>query len=115
MHGEDLLVNDRCDWQAVEAVRKCLPQLDVVASLALVVKSVDAVDGGALVVAAENEEVLWILDLVREKQADGFERLLAAVDIVAEEEVVCLWWEAAIFKQAQKIVVLAVDVAADLG
>lgn len=64
VHREDLLVDDGCDWQAVEAIRKSLPQLDVVASLALVVEPVDAVDGGALVVAAQNEEVLGILDLV---------------------------------------------------
>lgn len=64
VHGEDLLVNDGCDGQAVEAVRKCLPQLDVVPALALIVETVDAVDRGALVVATQNEEVLGVLDLV---------------------------------------------------
>lgn len=34
VHGEDLLVNDGGDWQAVEAVREGLPQFDVVAPLA---------------------------------------------------------------------------------
>jgi hypothetical protein len=38
--------------------------LDVVPSLALVVKPVDAVNGSALVVAAQDEEVLGVLDLV---------------------------------------------------
>ena len=64
MHGENLLVNDGGNGQAVEAVGKCLPQLDVVASLALIVETVNAVDGSALVVAAEDEEVLGVLDLV---------------------------------------------------
>ena len=99
MHREDFLIDDGRNRQAVETVRECLPQLDIIASLALIVESVDAVDGGALVVAAENEEVLWVLDLVCEEQADGFEGLLAAIDIVAEEEVVCLWWESAVFEQ----------------
>lgn len=114
MHGEDLLVNDGCDRQAVEAVRKCLPQLDVVPALALIVETVDAVNRGALVVATQNEEVLWILDLVGQQEADGFERLLATVDVVAKEQVVGLWGETAVFEQAEEVIVLTVDVAADL-
>ena len=73
VHREDLLINDRRNWQAVEAVRERLPQLDVVASLTLIVEPVDTVDGGALVVPAQDEKVFWVLDLVRKKQADGFE------------------------------------------
>ena len=71
VHSEDFLVDDGGDGQAVEAVRKCLPQLNVVSSLTLIVETVDAVDAGALVVAAKDEEVLGVLDLVREEQADG--------------------------------------------
>jgi hypothetical protein len=71
VHREDLLVDDGSDGQAVEAVGECLPQLDVVSSLALVVEAVDTVDRGALVVTAEDEEVLRVLDLVCEEQADG--------------------------------------------
>jgi hypothetical protein len=65
VHCEDFLVNDSSDWQAVEAISEGLPQLDVIPSLALVVETVYAVDGGAFVVAAENEEIFRILDLVR--------------------------------------------------
>ena len=114
VHGEDLLVDDGCDWQAVEAVRKCLPQLDIVPALALIIEAVDAVDAGALVISAKNEKVLGILDLVCEEQADGLERLLASVDIVAEEKVVGFRWEATILEQAQEIVVLPVNVTTDL-
>lgn len=71
MHSEDLLIDDGGDGQAVKAVGEGLPQLDVVSPLALVVEAVDAVDGRALVVAAEDEEVLRVLDLVCEQQADG--------------------------------------------
>ena len=67
VHAENLFVNDSGAGKAVEAIRKGLPQFDSEAALALVVKSVDAVDGGALVVAAENEEVLRVLDLVSEQ------------------------------------------------
>lgn len=115
MHGEDLLVDDGGDGQAVEAVGEGLPQLDVVSSLALIVETVDAVDRGALVVAAQDEEVLGVLDLVGEEQADGLERLLATIDVVTEEEVVGLGREATVLEQTQEIVILAVDVTADLA
>jgi hypothetical protein len=114
VHGEDLLIDDSSNGQAVEAVGESLPQLDVVSSLALIVETVDAVDRGALVVTAENEEVLRVLDLVCKEQADCLQRLLATIYIVTEEEVVGLWGEAAIFEEPQQVVVLAVDISADL-
>lgn len=83
MHCEDLFIDDSRDWQAVEAVCERLPQLDVVSSLALVVETIDTVDGGALVVTTENEKVLGILDLVCEEKTDGFQRLLTTVNIIA--------------------------------
>ena len=73
VHGENLLVNDGSNGQAVEAVGEGLPQLDVVSSLALVIETIDTVDGGAFVVATEDEEVLGVPDLVGEEQADGLE------------------------------------------
>ena len=115
MHGEDLLVDDSGDRQAVEAIGKRLPKLDVVAALALVVEAVDAVDGGALVVASQDKKVLGILDLVGQEEADGLERLLAAVNVVAEEEIVGLWREAAVLEETQQVIVLSVNVAANLG
>ena len=114
VHGEDLLVDDGSDGQAVEAVGEGLPKLDVVSPLALIVETVDAVDRGALVVTTENEEVLRVLDLVCEEQADSLQRLLATIDVVTEEEVVGLGGKAAIFEEPQQVVVLAVDISADL-
>lgn len=114
MHSEDLLIDDGGNGQAVEAVGERLPQLDVVATLALVVEAVDAVDGRALVVAAQDEEVFRVLDLVREEQANGLERLLATVHVVAEEEIVSLGREAAILEKAEQVVILSMDVTTDL-
>jgi hypothetical protein len=83
MHSKDLLVNDCCNRQAVEAICKCLPKPDVVPSLTFIVKAVDTVDGGRFVVAAQNEEIFWIFDLVGEKKAYSLQRLLASVNIVS--------------------------------
>lgn len=114
MHGEDLFVNDGSDGETVEAIRESLPKLDVVSTLALIVETVNAVDGSTLVVSSEDEEVLGVFDLVRQKKANGFERLLASIYIVAEEEIVGLGGETAILEQTQQIVVLAMNIATDL-
>ena len=114
MHSEDFLVDDGGDGQAVEAVGERLPQFDIVASLALVVEAIDAVDRCAFVVAAENEEVLRVLDLVCQQQANRLEGLFTTVDVVAKEEVVGFGREAAVFEQTEEIVILAVNVTADL-
>lgn len=65
-------------------------------------------------VAAQDEEVFRILDLVCQQQADGLQRLLASIDVVSEEEVVRFWREAAVLEQAEEVIVLPVYVAADL-
>ena len=70
VHAENLLINDRAHWKAVEAVGESLPELDVVAPLALIVEAIDAVDRSALMIAAKKEEVLRVLDLVGEQEAD---------------------------------------------
>jgi len=115
MHGEDLLVNDSGDGQAVEAVRESLPELDVVATLAFVVKTVDAVDGCAFVVATQDKEVLRVFDLVGEEQADGLERLLATIHVVAKEEIVGLGRETTVLEEAEQVIILPVNIAANLA
>ena len=115
MHGENLLVDDCCNGQAVEAIGKGLPELDVVPSLALVIEAVDSVDRSALMVAAQDEEVFGVFYLVGQEEADRLKRLLASVDIVAEEEVVGLRWEAPILEQPEEVVVLAMNITTNLS
>ena len=62
-------------------------------------------------VTPQQEEVLRVFDLVGQQEADGLQRLLAPVHVVAEEEIVGLGGKAAILKQAEEIGVLSVDVA----
>lgn len=114
VHGEDLLVDDSGNRKAVEAIGEGFPQLDVVSTLALVVEAVNSVDGRTLVVTPQDEEVLGVLDLVGQEEANGFQRLLASVNVIAKEQVVGLGGEAAIFEETEEIVVLAVDITTDL-
>lgn len=79
-------------------------------ALTFIVKSVDAVDAGALVVSTQHEEILWVLDLVCKQQTYRLQGLFAAVDVVAQEQVVTLGRKAAILKQSQQVVILTMDV-----
>lgn len=65
-------------------------------------------------VATEEEKVLRVLDLVGQEETDRLQRLLTPVDIVAQEEVVGLGGKAAVLEETEEVIVLAVDVAADL-
>ena len=69
-------------------------------TLTFIIKAVDAVDAGTLMVAPEKEEVFWVLDFVGQQQADGLQRLLPSVNVIAQEEVIGLRRKSAIFKQS---------------
>ena len=81
-----------------------------VEKLTLVVEAVNAIDTCALVVAAQDEEVLRVLDLVGQKKANSFQRLLSTINVVTKEKVVGLGRESAVLEETQKIVVLAMDI-----
>lgn len=85
VHADDLVVDDGGDGETVEALGEGLPEADAVAAFALVVEAVDSVNGGALVVSSEEEEVVGKLDFVAEEKADCLHALLPSVNVVAEE------------------------------
>lgn len=114
MAAENFLVDDRSDRQAIEAIREGLPELDVISPLAFVVKAVYPVYARALVIAAQQEEVFRVLDLVRQQQTYRLQGLLPPVNVIAQKQVVGLGRKTAVLEQPQKIGVLAVYVAADL-
>lgn len=64
-------------------------------------------------VAAQEEKVFRILDLVAEQKKDRLQRLFSAVDVVAQEQVVCRRREATHFKHAQQIGVLRSSATGD--
>lgn len=66
MDAEDLVIDNSSDREAVEALNELLPEFQRVATLALIVESINTIDGAAFVVSSEQEEVLRILDLVGE-------------------------------------------------
>lgn len=62
-------------------------------------------------VAAKDEKVFRVLDLVCEEKTNRLERLFASIDIVTKKEVVCFWGKAAILEQTEEVVILPMDVA----
>ena len=44
---------------------------------------------GTFMVAPQDEEVLWVLDLVSEQQTNGLQGLLPSVDIIAQKDKSC--------------------------
>ena len=61
-------------------------------------------------ISSQQKEVLRVLDLVAEQQADRFDGLFSTVDVIAEEKVVGLWWEPTVLKDSQQVVVLTVHI-----
>lgn len=64
-------------------------------------------------VAAQHEEVLGVLDLVGQQQHDGLQGVLPPVDVIAQEQVVGLGWEAPVLEDLDEVGELAVDVSDD--
>jgi len=114
VHTDDLVVNSCTYWQAIEDIDESFPHLDVVASLALIVEAIDSANRGRLMVSPQEEKVLRVLDLVRKKQANRLQRLLAPINIIAQEQIVCLWWETCMVEDPQQVVELAMDISAEL-
>ena len=61
-------------------------------------------------VSPQQEEVLWVFDLVGQQQADGLQGLLPSVHVVSQEKVIALRRETPILEQPQQVVVLTMNV-----
>lgn len=109
--AEYLLIDDSGNGEAVEHITEGLPELDVVPAATLIVEAINTIDACALMVATEDEEVLRIADLEGKEEADGLDGLSSTVDVVTQEEVVCIGRKATILEEPEQVVVLAVDVS----
>jgi len=107
-------IDDGGDGKAIEAVGEGLPQFYVVSSLALIIKTIDPIDAGTLMVPTEKEKVFRVLDFVGEKEAYSFQRLLSTIHIVPQKEIVCFRGKATVLKESQKVIVLPMDVPTNL-
>ena len=68
--------------------------------LTFIIKPVYPIDTGTFMISTQDEEVLRIFDLVSEKKTYSLQRLFASVNIIAQEKIIRLRWEASILEQA---------------
>ena len=66
-------------------------------------------------IASQDEEILGILDLICQEKADGFQGLFPSIYVVSQKEVVGLGGKSSVFEQTEQIVVLAMNIAANLN
>lgn len=90
MHANDFVINDSTTWEAVEGIAKLFPHFYRETAATFIIKSVDTVDTGTLVITSQEEKVFWVLDLVGKEQTDHLQRLFTTVNIIAKEEIVGL-------------------------
>lgn len=114
MHAKYSVIDQRRHGHVVEQIDERAPQLETVASLALVKEAEDPRDLLAFMVPAEQEDVLGVLDLVCEQEAHCLDTLLPAVNVVTQEEVVLGWWLTIALKHAEKVKILSMDVTSDV-
>lgn len=114
VQAEDLVVDERGKWEVVEEIGEELPHIRIaVLAQTLVVEAVHLRNLSTLVVAAEDGDALGVADLQRDQEGDGLDGEVSTIDVVAHEEVVCVWVGAADLEELHQVVELAVDVAAD--
>ena len=66
MDTEYFIIDDSSHREAVEALNKLFPQLQRVSTFALIVETVNSIDGTTLVISAQKEKVFGVLNLVGE-------------------------------------------------
>lgn len=84
METKDLVVDKSCEREVVEKICEILPYVCVaILSKTLIIKSVDLGDLAGLVVATEDGDSLWEADFEGDEEGDGFDRVVASVDVVS--------------------------------
>lgn len=87
---------------------------------AIVAHTLVYVSRAYLVISADQEQLLRVLDLERQQQADRLQAVRAAIHIVSQEQIVAVIdisvgrWGNVAFKDAHEVGKLAMDVAEDL-
>jgi hypothetical protein len=110
MYTKYFFVDNSGHRKTIEAICEGLPKFDIVTALALIVEAINSVDGSALMVPSQEEEVLWIFDFVGQQEADGFKALFTPVDVVPKKQVVGIRGESTVLKQTQEIIVLTMNI-----
>ena len=114
MQAEDLVLDDGSEWEVIEEVSQVLPHVCVaVLSEALVVEAVDLGDLTTFVVTSEDGEPVPIAHFEANEQSDSLDRVVASVDVISHEQVVCVRGVASDLEELHQVVELSMDITAD--
>lgn len=114
MNAKDFVVDDSREWNVVEDLGAVLPHADrAVLSETLVVEAVHLGDLPRLVIATYERDAIRVAHFERQQEQERLDRVEAAIDEIAEEQVVRLGYVATDAKQLFQIVELSVNVAAN--
>lgn len=114
VYAEDLIINDNAKGQKVKHVGKVVPHIGVsIFPRALRIEPVGLGHASRLVVPADKVDAIRIPQFQADEEGDGLDAEHSAVDVVAEEEVVCVRTVPADPEYLYEIEELSVDVAHD--
>jgi len=65
------------------------------------------------VISSQNEDFLWIFDLVGKEQTNGLDALSSSINIVTQEQVVWLGRKPSILEESEHVVVLTMNISTD--
>ena len=114
MHAEDFVVNQGCNWHAVEDVLEFFPYSNRVSSFALVVETIYLRDLSTLMVASNQSYSLWIAHFEGNQQQKCFNRVRPSVDKVAHEKIICVRALTTHLEQFLQVVELSMNVTTNL-
>ena len=91
-----LVVNKRCQGKEIEEVGEEPPDVSIaVFAQAFVVEPIHLGDLTRFVIAAQDGDAITVPQLEGHEERDGFDRVVPSINIIAHEEVVCIWRVAA--------------------
>ena len=92
MQAEDFISDDCRQWQVIKQLDQHAPNVRItILAQALIVKAVYLCDLPRFVVAAKDGDAVRVTYLERDKQTYSFNTIVAAVDVVTHEQIVCVW------------------------
>jgi len=114
MDTEDLAFNDGSDTKVIEDFGAVLPGVDVtILAHSLFVEAVDGGDTAGLVVTSEEGDAVGPLELEAEKELEGLNGVIAAIDEITHEDVAGVGDLTALFEKLEEVMELTVDITAD--
>lgn len=112
--AEDLVVDNAGEGEVVEHVGEVMPDSGVaVLATTFGIEAVGLSDSSGLVVAANEMNAMGVTKFETDQKRDGLYTKEAAINVVAEEEVVRVWTWPTDLEYLEEVKELAVDVADD--